>query len=208
MFYGSEEPIMVSIRSSTGKKYESFEVLEGIGKLIKRRHQETQSDGARDFYTKYMSETKCVVCKGKKLSPSALSVLLGGKNIIEVTELSILDAINFFLEIKLTPTQQKIGKLVFKEIIQRLNFLIDVGLGYLNLSRNAASLSGGELQRIRLASQIGSALTGVLYVLDEPSIGLHQRDNMRLINTMKKMRDLGNTVLVVEHDEETMLEAD
>lgn len=208
LFYGSDDSIQIRIRSASGKKYESFEPIEGIGTLIKRRHQETQSEGARDFYTKYMSETRCDLCCGQKLSSVALSVLLGGKNIIQVTELSIQDAVNFFFNLTLTDQQQKIGKLVLKEIIDRLNFLLDVGLSYLNLSRNAASLSGGELQRIRLASQIGSALTGVLYVLDEPSIGLHQRDNHKLINTIKKMRDLGNTILVVEHDDETMLAAD
>lgn len=205
---GSDEPINIVLNSSNNKQYKSIDYIEGIGKLIKRRHQETQSDSARDFYIRYMSEKKCIECKGQKLSPQALCVLLGGLNIIEVINLDIEKCIDFLSSLVLTNEQIQVGKLALKEIIDRLHFLLDVGLGYLNLSRNASSLSGGELQRIRLASQIGSSLTGVLYVLDEPSIGLHQRDNKRLINTMKKMRDLGNTIIVVEHDEETMLEAD
>ncbi|UUD38135.1 excinuclease ABC subunit UvrA [Mycoplasmoides fastidiosum] len=208
IMYGSEEPIQVKLVSSGNRTQNSFDYVEGVGALIKRRHLETQSDASRDNYIKYMSEYKCKACKGHKLSKQSLSFLLNEKNIMDVSDMEIENTINFLLNLKLTEEQRAIGKLALKEIVDRLSFLIDVGLGYLTLSRNASSLSGGELQRIRLASQIGSSLTGVLYVLDEPSIGLHQRDNSRLINALKKMRDLGNTVLVVEHDEETMLESD
>ncbi|WP_391591506.1 Excinuclease ABC subunit A [[Mycoplasma] cavipharyngis] len=205
---GSDQPISINLISANNKTYKSFERIEGIGELIKRRHLETQSESSRDYYTRYMSEQRCKKCQGKKLSIQALSVLLDQKNIIDVINLDIENCINFLKNLKLSDEQKLVGKLVLKEIIDRLNFLLDVGLGYLNLSRNASSLSGGELQRIRLASQLGSSLTGVLYVLDEPSIGLHQRDNYRLIKTLKKMRDLGNTIIVVEHDEETMLASD
>lgn len=208
IMYGSTEPIDITIKSSGGNVYSKYDYAEGVLSLVKRRHLETTSESARQYYSKYMSEKVCPECKGQRLSPAALCVKINGKSIIDLTEMSIRKLIDFFLDLKLTENQQKIAKLGLKEIIDRLTFLDNVGLSYLTLSRSAATLSGGEAQRIRLATQIGSSLTGVLYVLDEPSIGLHQKDNRMLINTLKKMRDLGNTLLVVEHDTETMTEAD
>lgn len=208
LFQGSHEPIPIDIVSASGKKYQALDRVEGVGALLKRRHLETQSQGARDYYHKFMSEIVCAHCQGQKLSPNGLAVLLGNYNIIQLTELNISDTIRFLQNLPLNPKQQQVAKLALKEIVNRLQFLENVGLNYLTLSRNANSLSGGEAQRIRLASQLGSSLTGVLYVLDEPSIGLHQRDNSRLINTLKQMRDLGNSILVVEHDEETIRAAD
>lgn len=205
---GSTEPIDITIKSSGGNVYSKFDYAEGVLSLVRRRHLETVSETARQYYAKYMSEKICPECHGQRLSPSALCVKLDGKSIIDLTNLSIKSLIEFFLNLKLTENQAKIAKLGLKEIVNRLTFLENVGLGYLTLSRSASTLSGGEAQRIRLATQIGSSLTGVLYVLDEPSIGLHQKDNRMLINTLKKMRDLGNTLLVVEHDTETMLDAD
>ncbi|MDR0675347.1 MAG: excinuclease ABC subunit UvrA [Mycoplasmataceae bacterium] len=208
IMYGSQEPINIELRSSSGNSYKKFDYVEGVLELVKRRHLETTSEMARQYYSKYMSEKTCEWCHGKKLSPAALSVKIDNKDIIEVTQLSVRECIDFLLNIKLTEQQQQIAKLALKEIIDRLTFLDNVGLNYLTLARNAATLSGGESQRIRLATQIGSSLTGILYVLDEPSIGLHQKDNDRLIKTLKKMRDLGNTLIVVEHDEETMMNSD
>jgi excinuclease ABC subunit A len=208
MMYGSDEPLNIELRSSGGNSYSKYDYVEGIMELVRRRHLETSSEMARQYYSKYMSEKTCEACHGKKLSPAALSVKIGGKDIIEVTELSIRECIDFLLKLELSEQQQLIAKLALKEIVDRLTFLDNVGLNYLTLSRSAATLSGGEAQRIRLATQIGSHLTGVLYVLDEPSIGLHQKDNSKLIKTLKKMRDLGNTLIVVEHDEETMLSSD
>ncbi|GHU51205.1 hypothetical protein FACS189459_6570 [Bacilli bacterium] len=205
---GSDKPLEISITSASGRKSEVVDCVEGVLELVRRRHAETSSDMAREFYSKYMSEIQCKICKGKRLSPAALCVKIDGKDIIDVTQMQITDAINFFLKLKLTDLQMQIGKGALKEIIDRLTFLNNVGLSYLTLDRSATTLSGGESQRIRLATQIGSTLTGVLYVLDEPSIGLHQKDNDKLINTLKKMRDLGNSVLVVEHDTDTMLESD
>ncbi len=208
LLYGSEEPIHITIVSSSGSKMEKYEYVEGILALVKRRHFETSSAMAREHYSKYMAEKTCVLCHGKKLSQEALCVLVGTKNIIEITEMVVTDTIDYFLKVKLTDNQTFIAKQVLKEIIDRLTFLKNVGLDYLSLSRTASTLSGGEAQRIRLATQIGSHLTGVLYVLDEPSIGLHQKDNAKLIETLKAMRDLGNTLIIVEHDEETMMQAD
>jgi excinuclease ABC subunit A len=208
IMYGSDEPINIEIRSSGGNFYKKFDYVEGVLELVKRRHLETSSEQARQYYSKYMSEKTCDVCKGKKLSPAALAVKINGKDIIEVTQLSIRQMIDFLLDLNLNEDQKKIAKLALKEIIDRLTFLDNVGLNYLSLSRSAVTLSGGEAQRIRLATQIGSSLTGILYVLDEPSIGLHQKDNEKLIHTLKKMRDLGNTLIVVEHDAETMMAAD
>ncbi len=182
--------------------------FEGVLPTLDRRHNETKSQGMRDFYEMYMSNSLCYSCHGARLKPEILSIKIGDKNINELTEMSI-NQIKYYLDnLKLNKTEKMISDLILKEIHQRLQFLIDVGLEYLTLSRSAGTLSGGEAQRIRLATQIGSGLTGVLYILDEPSIGLHQRDNDRLLVTLKKLRDLGNTLLVVEHDEDTMYVAD
>ena len=175
---------------------------------LARRFKETESQRARDMIGQFMATKPCRTCNGARLRPEAIAVTLGDKTIIDVTEMSIAGALEFFGELKLTATQRKIATRVLKEIRERLGFLVNVGLDYLTLERNAGTLSGGEAQRIRLATQIGSGLTGVLYILDEPSIGLHQRDNKKLIATLKRMRDIGNTVIVVEHDEETIRTAD
>ena len=182
--------------------------FEGVLPTLDRRHNETKSQGMRDFYEMYMTNSHCPACNGARLKPEILSIKVGDKNINELTEMSIRKIKEYLNNLKLNKTQAMISELILKEIDQRLQFLIDVGLEYLTLSRSAGTLSGGEAQRIRLATQIGSGLTGVLYILDEPSIGLHQRDNERLIATLKKLRDLGNTVIVVEHDEDTMYAAD
>jgi len=182
--------------------------FEGVVPFIHRRHSETDSDYSRDKYEAYMRETPCDVCKGARLKPEVLAVTLGDKNISEITELSIMECAEFLKAIKLNKREAQIAERVMKEVHARLGFLLDVGLDYLSLARPAGTLSGGEAQRIRLATQIGSGLVGVLYVLDEPSIGLHQRDNRRLIDTLTRLRDLGNTLIVVEHDEETIRTAD
>jgi excinuclease ABC subunit A len=182
--------------------------FEGVVPFIQRRHSETDSDYSRDKYEAYMRETPCDVCKGARLKPEVLSVTLGNKNISEITELSIMECAEFLKAIKLNKREAQIAERVMKEVHARLGFLLDVGLDYLSLARPAGTLSGGEAQRIRLATQIGSGLVGVLYVLDEPSIGLHQRDNRRLIDTLTRLRNLGNTLIVVEHDEETIRTAD
>lgn len=173
-----------------------------------RRFSETQSERAREYYEKFMSNLDCPSCNGQKLSVEALSVKINDKNIIDLTEKNINDLIDFFVSLELSETDRNIANLALKEVVDRLSFLDNVGLNYLTLSRSASTLSGGESQRIRLATQIGSSLTGVLYVLDEPSIGLHQKDNEKLIETLKKMRDLGNTLIVVEHDEDTIRASD
>jgi excinuclease ABC subunit A len=183
-------------------------VFEGIVNNVQRRYRETGSDYVRQQLEMYMSEKNCPKCKGKRLRPEALAVLIASQNISYVTDLSIVEAFEFFGELSLTEKETQIARLILKEIKARLQFLVDVGLDYLTMSRSAGTLSGGEAQRIRLATQIGSSLMGVLYILDEPSIGLHQRDNARLIKTLEHMRDLGNTLIVVEHDEDTMLAAD
>lgn len=182
--------------------------FEGVLPTLDRRHSETKSQGMRDFYEMYMSNAPCYSCHGARLKPEILAIKLGDKNINELTDMPINKIKEYLNNLKLTKTQVMISELILKEIDQRLQFLMDVGLEYLTLSRNAGTLSGGEAQRIRLATQIGSGLTGVLYILDEPSIGLHQRDNDKLLATLKKLRDLGNTLLVVEHDEDTMYAAD
>lgn len=182
--------------------------FEGVIPFIHRRHSETDSEYSRDKYEAYMRETPCDVCNGARLKPEVLAVTLGGKNISEITELSIMDCAEFLKAIKLNKREAQIAERVMKEVHARLGFLLDVGLDYLSLARPAGTLSGGEAQRIRLATQIGSGLVGVLYVLDEPSIGLHQRDNRRLIDTLTRLRNLGNTLIVVEHDEETIRTAD
>jgi excinuclease ABC subunit A len=175
---------------------------------MERRYNETSSEYIRGKIEKYMSETPCSVCKGKRLNDNSLAVTVKGKNIIELTEMSISRMMKFFEEIVLSDREKLISEQILREINARISFLIDVGLDYLTLARNAGTLSGGESQRIRLATQIGSALVGVLYVLDEPSIGLHQRDNQRLLNTLRNLTNLGNTLIVVEHDEDTIKEAD
>lgn len=182
--------------------------FEGVLPTLDRRYHETKSQGMRDFYEMYMSEKPCYDCNGARLKKESLSVKIGDKNINELTEMSIDKIKDFLNSLELDNKDRMIADQILKELNKRLQFLIDVGLDYLTLSRNAGSLSGGEAQRIRLATQIGSGLTGVLYILDEPSIGLHQRDNDKLIATLKKLRDLGNSVLVVEHDEDTMYAAD
>ena len=182
--------------------------FEGIIANLERRYRETNSEGMKNLYESYMSNVPCPECKGRRLKREALAVTLAGKNIAEVSEMPVRDACKFFASLELTEKQQLIARQILKEVQSRLGFLADVGLDYLTLSRSACTLSGGEAQRIRLATQIGSSLVGVLYILDEPSIGLHQCDNAKLLNTLKHLRDLGNTLIVVEHDEETMLSAD
>ncbi|MBR3841635.1 MAG: excinuclease ABC subunit UvrA [Erysipelotrichales bacterium] len=208
VLYGSREPIRYQITSRGGNSYSRFEFIEGVKSLIERRYVDTQSTLNREWYGSYMRDDECPTCKGARLNEIALSVRVGGINIHEWTKMSVKNAIDFVEKLELTESEQKIAALVLKEIKERLTFLKDVGLEYLTLDRIAGSLSGGEAQRIRLATQIGSRLSGVLYVLDEPSIGLHQRDNDKLIKTLQNMRDLGNTLVVVEHDEETMRASD
>ncbi len=208
VFYGTNDILTFNYTSKSGNTRTSKGTFEGIITNLERRYMETKSTWIREWIENYMTELTCPVCHGARLNESVLSVLIGGKNIYEVTNLSIKDLYEFLQNLKLSKEAQEISALIIKEISSRLSFLINVGLEYLTLSREAKTLSGGEAQRIRLATQIGSRLTGVLYVLDEPSIGLHQRDNQRLINSLKEMRDLGNTLIVVEHDTDTMLEAD
>lgn len=208
ILWGSEEPIETKITTSSGNVYNAFDYIEGVGSLIERRFIETSSEENRKYYGKYMVSKECKACQGQRLNPIALSVKLNGLNIAEFVNLTIEEELNFLLNLKLTEQQEKIASLVLQQLLSRISFLNEVGLNYLTLSRSATTLSGGEAQRIRLAKQLGSKLSGVLYVLDEPSIGLHQRDNDKLINTLKKLRDLGNTLIVVEHDEDTMKEAD
>ncbi|ATZ16816.1 excinuclease ABC subunit A [Williamsoniiplasma luminosum] len=208
IIYGTEEPIEIKLVSASGNRYDKFDYIEGVVTWTNRRYLETTSEEIRKYYTKFMASITCNACHGARLNPTALSIKIGGKSISEFTEMTIEEELDFILKIQLTDNQIKIAELVLKEIISRISFLNEVGLSYLNLSRSAATLSGGEAQRIRLAKQIGSQLTGILYVLDEPSIGLHQKDNDRLLNTLKHLRDLGNTLIVVEHDEDTMKQAD
>lgn len=208
LLFGTDEEFNFEYTSKNGNKRYTTESYEGIVNNLERRYIETGSGWIRDWIDGYMVENTCPVCKGSRLMNTVLNVLVGNKNIWEVTNMSIKDLRVFFSNLKLNKTQAEISTLLIKEIESRLEFLDNVGLSYLTLSRSAGTLSGGEAQRIRLATQIGSRLTGVLYVLDEPSIGLHQKDNDRLINSLKNMRDLGNTLIVVEHDEDTMKEAD
>jgi excinuclease ABC subunit A len=195
-------------RVSLGMGRSFATTYEGVIPNLERRHRETDSDFIRRDIERFMQERPCHACNGKRLKPEVLAVTVHDSSIMDICELSIDDAVKTFNSMKLTATETKIAHQIFKEINARLKFLQDVGLNYLNLARSAVSLSGGEAQRIRLATQIGSGLQGVLYVLDEPSIGLHQRDNKRLLNTLERLRDLGNSVLVVEHDEETIETAD
>lgn len=205
---GSREPISYEIVSDSGNVSRTTKFIEGVRTLIARRYEETTSKWSKEWYASFMSEHICPTCKGRRLNDQVLSVRVGGLNIAEFTEQSIEDALHFIQNIKLTDYEMNIARLVVKEINDRLTFLNNVGLGYLTLARRAGGLSGGEAQRIRLATQIGTRLTGVLYVLDEPSIGLHQRDNEKLIKSLQDIRDLGNSVLVVEHDEDTMKASD
>lgn len=205
---GGPDQVKVRYSDTNGQHREFSLVFRGVIPMLDRSFRETTSDYIREDLEQYMSDRPCPECQGKRLKPEVLSILVGGKNISEVTGLSIVDALHFFEGLKLTERENLIARQILKEIRERLGFLVNVGLDYLTLQRKAGTLSGGEAQRIRLATQIGSSLTGVLYILDEPSIGLHQRDNARLLSTLKRLRDLGNTVIVVEHDEETMFEAD
>ncbi|WP_311648867.1 excinuclease ABC subunit UvrA [Rothia mucilaginosa] len=205
---GKDYKVEVSYRNRFGRERRYTSGFEGVKAYIKRKHEETESDFARDRYEQYMRQVACPSCGGARLNPTILGVKVGGKSIADITDLSLADALSFVRGLQLSAREAKIGEQVLKEIDARLQFLLDVGLDYLTLSRSAGTLSGGEAQRIRLATQIGSGLVGVLYVLDEPSIGLHQRDNRRLIETLTKLRDMGNTLIVVEHDEDTMREAD
>ena len=208
ILFGTDEVFNFTYISKNGNVRHTQESYEGVVTNLERRYIETGSGWIRDWIDGYMEESTCPICNGSRLQANILNVLVGKKNIWEVTNMSIKDLIIFFDNLKLTKTEQEISNLIIKEIKSRLNFLDNVGLNYLTLSRAAGTLSGGEAQRIRLATQIGSRLSGVLYVLDEPSIGLHQKDNNRLINSLKEMRDLGNTLIVVEHDEDTMMAAD
>ena len=208
ILYGSTEPIRIKYSTKGGIARDKKDFYEGIINRLERRYMSTTSTWIREWLENYMVEHTCDTCHGARLTEEVLSVKLGGKNIYEVTEMSIKDLIPFFTNLKLSEEKKEIAKLVIKEILDRLSFLSNVGLEYLTLSRAAGTLSGGEAQRIRLATQIGSHLTGVLYVLDEPSIGLHQRDNDRLIKSLLDMRNLGNTLIVVEHDTDTMLASD
>ena len=208
ILFGSDEPIRIKFTTKGGLKKDKLDFYEGIINRLERRYMDTSSTWIREWLENYMVEHVCDTCHGARLKDDVLAVKLGKKNIYEVTQMSIKELIPFFQNLKLSEEKQEIARLVLKEIIDRLSFLSNVGLEYLTLDRSAGSLSGGEAQRIRLATQIGSHLTGVLYVLDEPSIGLHQRDNQKLINSLLEMRDLGNTLIVVEHDHDTMLQSD
>ncbi|WP_026684186.1 excinuclease ABC subunit UvrA [Heyndrickxia coagulans] len=209
ILYGSgNERIYFHYENDFGQVRDNMIQFEGVLNNIERRYRETSSDFTREQMEKYMAQQPCPKCKGYRLKPESLAVKVGGKHISEVTDYSIAEARTFFAHLELTEKEQAIARLILREIESRLGFLVNVGLDYLTLSRSAGTLSGGEAQRIRLATQIGSRLTGVLYILDEPSIGLHQRDNDRLIATLRQMADIGNTLIVVEHDEDTMLAAD
>ncbi len=209
MLYGSGEEKFTFHYTNMFGEYKEYNVpFEGVMALLSRRYQETDSDEMRESYENYMTHITCSECHGARLKPETLAVTIGGKNIYQVTNMTIGECVDFFKNLELNEREKKISAQILKEIHARLNFLLNVGLDYLTLSRAAGTLSGGEAQRIRLATQIGSGLTGVLYILDEPSIGLHQRDNNRLLEALKGLRDLGNTLIVVEHDEDTMYAAD
>lgn len=208
VFYGSTEPLNFEYTAKNGNKRFTTGFYEGVINNLERRYIETSSSWIREWLDNYMMELECPICHGARLKESVLNVLINKKNIYEMTQMSIGELLDFIKNLKLNKEQQEISNLIIKEIINRLEFLKNVGLDYITLDSMAGSLSGGELQRIRLATQIGSKLSGVLYVLDEPSIGLHQRDNDKLINSLKEMVNLGNTLVVVEHDTDTMLAAD
>jgi len=208
IFYGSKDKIDFKVETRTGSVLKSHDYFEGIITNLERRYMETNSPSIREWIETYMTELPCDTCKGARLSKPILNVFINKKNIKDITDMSIRELVPFFEKMKLTKQEEEISSLILKEIKERLKFLHNVGLDYLTLSRSAGTLSGGESQRIRLATQIGSKLSGILYVLDEPSIGLHQRDNDKLIASLKEMRDLGNTLIVVEHDTDTMLASD
>ena len=208
LLYGSDQEIYVRYKNRYGRTRSYYTTYEGVMSVVERRHAETDSDSQREKLEQYMREVPCRACGGARLRPETLAVTVGGVNIAELTARSIRDTLRFFDEAALTEREQMIAERLIKEIRSRLGFLVDVGLDYLTLDRASATLAGGEAQRIRLATQIGSGLVGVLYILDEPSIGLHQRDNRRLIDTLLRLRDLGNTLIVVEHDEATIQAAD
>jgi excinuclease ABC subunit A len=208
VLHGAPAETPFEFETAFGRHRRQFIRYQGVIPILERRFRETDSESQKAEIQEYMREVPCPVCHGRRLKPAVLAVLVGGLSISHLTDLSIVEARRFFQELALTEREATIARAILKEILERLGFLVDVGLGYLTLSRAAGSLSGGEAQRIRLATQIGSSLVGVLYILDEPSIGLHQRDNQKLIATLKRLRDLGNTVMVVEHDEETMRSAD
>ena len=208
LLYGTGGRFKVNYTGRDGEEHHFYTHWEGIINAIQRRYKETESNEMKEFYEKFMRFLPCPDCGGKRLKKEALSVLINGKNIYEVTDMNILDCLNFFENINLTETERIISKQILKEIKSRLKFLVDVGLSYLTLNRESRTLSGGEGQRIRLATQIGSGLTGVLYVLDEPTIGLHNKDTKKLLNSLKRLRDLGNTLIVVEHDELVIRESD
>ena len=208
ILYGTgDDEIDFEYHSSAGTR-KFTQAFEGVIPTLDRRYRETKSQGMREFYEFYMSESPCYACNGARLKKEILSIKVGSKNIKELTDMPIRKAKEYLENLKLNKKDSMIAEQIFRELSKRFQFLIDVGLDYLTLSRNAATLSGGEAQRIRLATQIGSGLSGVMYILDEPSIGLHQRDNQKLIDTLKKLRDSGNSVIVVEHDEDTMRSAD
>ena len=207
LLYGCNEKIPFNFKRRN-KSYIVNRKFEGVIPRMERLYLETKSNYSRKYISKFMSDRKCHVCDGKRLRPEVLAVTVGDKSIMDVCDLAIKDSYQFFQDLKLTERENVIAREVLKEIKERLSFLVEVGLDYLSMSRSSGTLSGGEAQRIRLATQIGSGLVGVLYILDEPSIGLHQRDNVKLIEALKRLKDLGNTLIVVEHDEETILSAD
>ncbi|PNL17972.1 excinuclease ABC subunit UvrA [Micrococcus sp. FDAARGOS_333] len=208
VLHGKDFKVEVAFRNRFGRERRYTTGFEGVMPYIERKHGETESDSARERYESYMRQIPCPACGGARLNPTVLNVLVEGRSIADATGLPLRELLDFFESLELTERERRIADQVLKELLARLSFLLDVGLEYLNLERSAGTLSGGEAQRIRLATQIGSGLVGVLYVLDEPSIGLHQRDNRRLIDTLLRLRDLGNTLIVVEHDEDTIAEAD
>jgi excinuclease ABC subunit A len=208
VLHGTKGKLTVKYKNRYGRSRQYSTEYEGVIPWIQRRHEGAESDWTREQYEGYMREVPCRACDGARLKPYTLAITVGGKNIAEVCEMAIGESSKFLAALELSERDRLIAERVTKEINARLGFLLDVGLDYLTLSRSAGTLAGGEAQRIRLASQIGSGLVGTLYVLDEPSIGLHQRDNRRLIDTLTRLRDLGNTVIIVEHDEETIRESD
>ena len=208
VLHGSSEQVHVRYKNRYGRERSYYASYEGVVPWLERRHAETDSDWSREKYEGFMREVDCPTCGGTRLKPEMLAVTVAGKSIAEVCALSIGEAATFLAGLQLTEREEMIAIRVVKEVNSRLGFLVDVGLDYLSLNRAAATLAGGEAQRIRLATQIGAGLVGVLYVLDEPSIGLHQRDNRRLIETLIRLRNLGNTLIVVEHDEDTIRAAD